>query len=74
MSKLKCGCQIVYDEKRLRGKIKFCPLHEAAPDLLEACEKALGWLITLNNSVEYKTLPDDIVFVNEAIAKAKGEA
>ena len=43
MPDLPCGCQIIYDECR-PAIIKFCPLHEAALDLREACEEMAKFL------------------------------
>ena len=37
--KLSCGCR-VFDEYKDAGFIVYCPLHAAAPDLLEVCKAA----------------------------------
>ena len=47
----------------------------AAPDLLEALEKAERWLSKVTEVVELHTgiVPDELKQIREAIAKAKGE-
>ena len=41
----KCGCTAILSEFGHETEIVFCPLHKAAPELLDACQAAL---ITLN--------------------------
>lgn len=63
-----CTCAVIeYGEE-----IDFCPLHAAAPDLLEACEALLHLYETPGDMTNYEALAiqrDAIA----AIAKAKGK-
>ncbi len=36
-----CGCKIVIVGELHTANIHFCPKHESAPDLYEACKEAL---------------------------------
>jgi len=63
-----CGC-ILYDNYGGRGAaISFCPLHEAAGELLEALQQCSGFIDT--------TRPKDgaayVAMAETAIAKAEG--
>jgi len=51
---MKCGCQItigsvtvnrLLNESAPERYIIFCPLHAAAPEMLEACRKALAFVL-----------------------------
>ena len=33
-----CGCRIIFGEPQWESKIQYCPMHKAAPELLEACQ------------------------------------
>ena len=46
------------------------PMQAAAPDLLEACEKALLCILQSENVAYQEEIKDDL---NRAIARAKGE-
>lgn len=39
-----CGCELIRDENGLR--MVDCPVHAAAPDLLEACQEMLNLIDT----------------------------
>lgn len=68
-----CSCYVVEGTPPRRiitptMEIKHCPLHAAAPDLLEACKAALRSLYAINGHIEGLDLPlDDI---EAAITKA----
>lgn len=67
--KLKCGCEIKCDWFE-HASIQFCPLHQAAGDLREACEQALIALTALQNGktvFAYHYVP----ILEQALAKAK---
>jgi hypothetical protein len=36
---MKCYCQVIIGA--MKDKVEFCPMHKAAPDMLEACLWAL---------------------------------
>ena len=36
-----CGCWIYRDMEKDTVQIEYCPMHKAAPELLEACRDAL---------------------------------
>ena len=38
---MECGCRIIFGEPQWESKIQYCPMHKAAPELLEACKKAV---------------------------------
>ena len=38
---MECGCRIIFGEPQWESKIQYCPMHKAAPELLEACWDAL---------------------------------
>jgi len=59
----KCGCKIVGASYPFQ--IVYCPLHAAAPALLEACHKALP-LLKLNGYLDTEQA------VKQAIAHAEG--
>ena len=63
--KLPCGCEILFHDDLTRTPyIEFCPLHEAAENLLEACERALAYCWKSTNDNPEKLL-------EQAIAKAE---
>jgi hypothetical protein len=70
-----CGCQLVRDGTGLR--MIDCPLHKAAPDLLEACKEAKPALdampCTCNEDRDCQRC-HALRKINQALAKAeKGE-
>jgi hypothetical protein len=77
--KLKCGCEIIYGEYGGIQGIKFCPLHEAAEDLLEAHKQSLEFIedeiYTLQTTKVAipKALIEFANNIKQAIAKARGE-
>jgi hypothetical protein len=73
--KLKCGCVIEHYEYDETG-IDFCPMHEAAPYLLEACkvvaemEKFLSKAVVKYDPVLLPSFARMMATVREAILKA----
>lgn len=67
-----CGC-ILFRNYEGSGNpaIVFCPEHDAAPDLLEACKKALPYLTTHRTMLELDKLAGAGAAVRNAIAKAE---
>ncbi len=71
-----CGCQLVRDEDGLR--MIDCPLHAAAPELLEACKEAAEGLMRDVSNYPDGNFPSSERFTNrasrllQAIAKAEG--
>lgn len=64
-----CGCKYTTED----DGIHFCPLHAAAPDLLEACQTALGAYDALRLAGAHRALPgyaDCLDELKAAIAKA----
>lgn len=57
--------------KTYRGSVSICPLHEAAPDMLEALEKVRN--LTDGRPVHADRRDWINTLVREAIRKAKGE-
>ena len=58
-----CGC-LVRQDSRSYPPVAFCPVHAAAPELLQACKAIVG-----------RTFPEDPVGaqLRAAIAKAEGK-
>jgi len=80
--KAACGCLILTIARRAKGNktnlsgfdIKHCPLHKAAPDLLEACKEAqklFGFIA--ENYKNAPHFPTAERLVDTAIAKAEKE-
>lgn len=71
----KCTCSIRYMETEgelmpEHAQIDFCPLHSAAPDMLEA----LKWCVkNLAPSIPRETFPKCVAKVEQVIARAKGK-
>ncbi len=65
-----CKCRIVVEERYRGPVIVYCPLHEAAPQLLEVVEGAYGWLVSL----PLESRPDNSWLrpLREAIVSARG--
>lgn len=38
----RCGCKATWEPASLTVRIAYCPMREAAPDLLEACERIVS--------------------------------
>ena len=71
----KCGCAALVDGNfpAAHVPVRMCPLHAAAPDLLAACKKALGAIMTeIDNCGETSALDGAIPVLTEAILKADG--
>lgn len=83
----KCSCEPLVqcgtkDNPGMVGTVKFCPLHKAAPEMLEALKLTIPMLVKLgdfmgNGSTEYPHSSlgercDIILAVKGAIAKAEG--
>lgn len=69
---LDCGCRVFSFNDGYNVDITFCPIHNAAPDLLEALELAtrfVGKYVADTESVIGKRALDRM---NAAIAKARG--
>ena len=66
-----CGCKIIFYGlmSDMGGEIKFCPLHEAAGEMLKALQAALKHLAHQRDGVVLQIE----VALKEVIAKAKGE-
>ncbi len=64
-----CGCKLMRDETGLR--MVDCPLHKAAPDLLEACERVVAYLKIHDSN--YWESNSDARKLEQAIAKATKE-
>lgn len=67
--KTKCGCIIIESPPNFR--IKYCPKHEAAPDMYEALKKAgedINWM--LNNKKFLN--PWVFEYIDKALAKYEG--
>ena len=65
-----CGCQYSYqrvDESYYEWIIQYCPLHIAAPNLLEACKIALEVITKAGYDGSIKT-----DYIRKAVAKAEG--
>ena len=60
-----CNCYAYSD-----FEIGYCPLHEAAPDLLEACKTALE---TFDQLSDQHDLAVDDFELKQVIAKAEGK-
>ncbi len=60
-----CGCWIRYDNAGAY-LIEWCPLHKAAPDLLEACKMALSCMAPEDDDITARKL-------RQAISKATSE-
>lgn len=58
----RCAC------KSVPGRFLFCPMHEAAPDLLEACSEALERLENTRDGSSALAIQ-----LRAAIAKARGQ-
>ena len=67
-----CGCKTDVNEVLYYPFIVYCPLHAAAPELLEVCQGMLGYLANL----PYEDRPDEKWFepVYAAIRAATGGA
>lgn len=61
-----CGCITTFYPISRECGVKYCPLHKAAPDMLEAIETWLDKETPV--SIRYKTN-----LLIEAISKARGE-
>ena len=64
----KCGCEVRWADDALVDGINFCPLHKAAPEMLEALkaiDKETASLKELRSVVR--------VIVHSAIAQARGQ-
>lgn len=69
MTLVDCGClaYVYADESGI--EIEYCPLHESAPDLLEACERLI---FVLEDDSSYALEHLALDQAREAIGKAKG--
>lgn len=63
-----CGCRIVSLKNYL--SIEYCPKHEAAEDLYEACLTALGVMATLDQNKGWVKEISGVI--QKALAKAEG--
>ncbi len=69
-----CGCRVDFDEHNDAGFIVYCPLHAAAPDLLEVARMALAAVEMDFESAPPKFGPHDLTdAARAAIAKAEGK-
>lgn len=77
--KLDCGCEVYYGYagSDVEPGINFCPLHQAAPKLLDACKKAVTRLTEVDNFAQRGFILLDELgcsvtkgYVNEAIEDA----
>lgn len=62
MKKAQCDKCEIFEQEDYDSTVYLCPLHAAAPELLEAAKKIV-------KSIEYSTL----VSLRQAIAKAEGK-
>ena len=70
-----CGCEIIFKEGYATlpfGKIVFCPLHAAAPDLIEALKMFLD-LYGGHAADDAREERYEIIAARRALKKAKGE-
>lgn len=65
-----CGCYATHDVYG-EHSIEYCPKHEAADDLLAACE-AVATIINLDGQFHPSHWKPILSQVKQAIAKAKG--
>lgn len=65
-----CGCETTVYSDGSGVEIHYCPLHQAAPDLLEAINTILGWFESPHSGRE--TLLHGISKARIAKAKIKG--
>ena len=75
---MECGCRIIFGELQWESKIQYCPMHRAAPDLLDI----VNWLVVgiedeeepmflySDGTEEELALLDD---ARAALAKAEGK-
>jgi hypothetical protein len=68
MKNQECGCYVKTDITCRVREIVYCPLHEAAPQTLEALRGALEQLERCGQG----SCSDEREFIREAIAKAEG--
>ncbi len=71
----RCGCSITHWDKGSFRKedatLDPCPLHGAAPELLEACKRLLKFNEELCRDVKVSTHYPSADFARQAIAKAE---
>jgi len=65
IKKYKCGCTIKQGQYG-EGFLEMCPMHDAAPDLLDACK------LTIEHLLWEKIQPRHLKQLEQAIAKATG--
>lgn len=76
--RMSCGCVISFPDVPEMTTLTFCPLHGAAPELLEACNLALAVAESLIHDEYDGTdmlagMLAQLDPVRTAIAKAKGD-
>lgn len=69
-SQIKCICEVVFKGYHYTEKISYCPLHKAAPELLEACKLWIKSRDQADTALEGKAW----FAVKNSIAKAEGRA
>ena len=65
-----CGCAVVQDRAGAHTGIRYCPLHEAAPALLEALERIVGPYYRAEGPDQQITVQEDVQ-ARAAIAQAR---
>ena len=76
----KCACRIDgLEEEQLRGgldlpEILYCPMHQAAPALLAACQYAYDVLMFKGLANEAYNRPEAVKQLQAALAAAEGRA
>jgi len=69
------NCKCLLAKKGTNFKICYCPIHAAAPELLEACKSAYGELVDIyeDRVDNYKRTERIITSLRTLIAKTEGE-
>jgi len=71
-----CGCESVVDLIQQKARIKYCPIHKAAPDLLALCEYTLSLILKHHKLLEGEPAYSEFADLNtklvHLIVKAKG--
>lgn len=65
-----CGCQTKVYGDGSGVEVYFCPLHDAAPELLEACKQIENALVSIG-AADHPDLRTDIASLRDAIQKAE---
>ena len=74
MTLVDCGCvaRVYPDDSGI--ELIYCSMHEAAPDLLEACEAGFRELIRIRNTILMIPMNDGVLDkMDAAIQKTKGD-